>query len=249
MKIRSIIVDDEESSRENLKLLLERHCSKVEVLTEAANNDEAQKAISLFKPDLAFLDIRLGKESIFELLERLPEIPFQIIFITAYDEYAVKAFQLNAVDYLLKPIDVKMLKQSIKRIESLSQLKISNPKMSNLVANLNRDKNEKRISLPQGEQIDFVPLSQIIRCQAEGNYTRFYLLDNKTKLVSKTLKNFELALEDNGFCRTHNSHIINLEKVKSFSRSDGGMLILTDDSRIPISRNRKDMVMSCLFSK
>ena len=249
MKIRSIIVDDEESSRENLKLLLERHCSNVEIMAEASNNDEAQKAITKFNPDLAFLDIRLGKESIFELLERLTEIPFQIIFITAYDEYAVKAFQLNAVDYLLKPIDYKMLIQSIERIETLSQLKISNPKMSNLVANLHRDKNEKRITLAHGEQIDFVPLNQIIRCQAEGNYTRFYLLDNKTKLVSKTLKDFELALEDNGFCRTHNSHIVNLDMVKSFSRSDGGVLILSDDSHIPISRNRKEVVISCLFAK
>lgn len=249
MKIKSIIVDDEESSRGNLKLLLHQHCSNVEVLAEASSNDEAEKAISLFKPELAFLDIRLGKESIFELLERLPEIPFQIIFITAFDEYAVKAFQLNAVDYLLKPIDYNMLIQSIKRIETLSQRRTGNPKLSNMVANLKRNNSDKRITLPHGEQIDFVPLNQIIRCQAEGNYTRFYLLGDKTKLVSKTLKDFELALEDNGFCRTHNSHIINLNMVKSFTRTDGGYLILTDASQIPISRNRKEMVMRTLFSK
>jgi len=242
MRIRSLIVDDETANRENLAGLLHRYCPKVEITGEAATNEEALDLINTLNPDLVFLDVRMPGGDIFSMLEKVKDVRFGIIFVTAYDEYAFKAFQFNALDYLLKPVDINKLIDSVNRaIESIS-LREENLRLKNLVDNQKRPDQDKRIALAQDDKIDFVPVRQIVRCQAESNYTRFMLENHREILVSHTLKDFEAALESCGFIRTHQSHLVNPIHIHSLIRRDGGYLKMSDGSSVPISRSRKDEV-------
>ncbi|MCX6226901.1 MAG: response regulator, partial [Bacteroidia bacterium] len=178
MKIRALIVDDETANRENLAGLLHRYCPQVQVTGEAATNEEALNQINTLNPDLVFLDVRMPGGDIFTMLEQVKDIRFGIIFVTAYDEYAFRAFQFNALDYLLKPVDIYKLIDSVNRATNAINLKEENLRLKNLVDNQKRHEQDKRIALPQDDKIDFIPIRQIIRCQAESNYTRF-ILENR----------------------------------------------------------------------
>ena len=242
MKIRTLVVEDNSANRENLIALLQMYCPKVLIVGEAADNDEALEKINALNPDLVFLDVRMPGGDIFTMLEKVKEIRFGIIFVTAYDEYAFRAFQFNALDYLLKPIDLHKLIESVNRaIESIS-IKEENVRLRNLVDNQKRTDQDKRIALPQEDKIDFIPLRQIIRCQSESNYTRFFLESGAVIMVTRTLKEFELALESCGFIRTHQSHLVNSIHVKTLVKRDGGYLKMSDGSSVPISRARREGV-------
>lgn len=240
MKIRALIVDDETANRENLAGLLHRYCPQVEVIGEAATNEEALSQITTLNPDLVFLDVRMPGGDIFTMLEQLENIRFGIIFVTAYDEYAFRAFQFNALDYLLKPVDIHKLIESVNRAADTIHLKEENLRMKNLVDNQKRQEQDKRIALPQDDKIDFIPIRQIIRCQAESNYTRFILESKREILVSHTLKDFEAALESCGFIRTHQSHLVNVNHILTLIKRDGGYLKMSDGSSVPISRSRRE---------
>jgi two-component system, LytTR family, response regulator len=240
VKIRALIVDDETANRENLAGLLRRYCPQVDMIGEAATNDEALGKINTLNPDLVFLDVRMPGGDIFSMLEKLDNIRFAIIFVTAYDEYAFRAFQFNALDYLLKPVDIFKLIDSVKRAADAVNLKEENLRLKNLVDNQKLHEQEKRIALPQDDKIDFIPIRQIIRCQAESNYTRFILENHREILVSRTLKDFESALESCGFIRTHQSHLVNINHIQTLIKRDGGYLKMTDGSSVPISRSRKE---------
>lgn len=240
MKIRALIVDDETANRENLAGLLRLYCPQVQVIGEAATNDEALSQINALNPDLVFLDVRMPGGDIFMMLEKLENIRFAIIFVTAYDEYAFRAFQFNALDYLLKPVDIHKLTDSVNRAAEAVNLKEENLRLINLVDNQKRNEQDKRIALPQDDKIDFIPIRQIIRCQAESNYTRFILENKREILVSHTLKDFESALESCGFIRTHQSHLVNLNHVQTLIKRDGGYLKMSDGSSVPISRSRRE---------
>jgi two-component system, LytTR family, response regulator len=240
VKIRALIVDDEAANRENLAGLLYRYCPQVQVIGEAATNEEALNQINTLNPDLVFLDVRMPGGDIFTMLEKLENIRFAIIFVTAYDEYAFRAFQFNALDYLLKPVDIYKLIDSVNRAADAINLKEENLRLKNLVDNQKRNEQDKRIALPQDDKIDFIPIRQIIRCQAESNYTRFILENHKEILVSHTLKDFEAALETCGFIRTHQSHLVNLNHIQTLVKRDGGYLKMSDGSSVPISRSRKE---------
>jgi two-component system LytT family response regulator len=242
MKIRALIVDDEAANRENLTGLLHRYCPQVNVIGEAATNDEALKKINTLLPVLVFLDVRMPGGDIFSMLEQVTDIRFGIIFVTAYDEYAFRAFQFNALDYLLKPVDIHLLIESVNRAAEAIALKEENVRLRNLVDNRSRPDQDKRIALPQDDKIDFVPVRHIIRCQAESNYTRFYLESKKEILVSRTLKEFEAALESCGFIRTHQSHLVNPVHILTLIKRDGGYLKMSDGAAVPISRARRDEV-------
>jgi two-component system LytT family response regulator len=244
MKIRSLIVDDEAANRENLTGLLHRYCPQVQVIGEASTNEEALNQINSIDPDLVFLDVRMPGGDIFEMLEKLENIRFAIIFVTAYDEYAFKAFQFNALDYLLKPVDIYKLIESVTKATDAINLKEENLRLKNLVDNQNRHEQDKRIALPQDDKIDFIPIRQIIRCQAESNYTRFILENKREILVSRTLKDFEAALESCGFIRTHQSHLVNLNHIQTLVKRDGGYLKMSDGSSVPISRSRREELTS-----
>jgi two-component system LytT family response regulator len=239
MKIRALIVDDKAANRENLTGLLCKYCPQVQVTGEAATNEEALEKIGSLNPDLVFLDVRMPGGDIFTMLEQVTDIRFGIIFVTAYDEYAFRAFQFNALDYLLKPVDILKLVESVnKAIESIS-LKEENLRLRNLIENITRPDQEKRIALPQDDQTDFIPVKEIVRCQSESNYTRFHLDSGKVILVSRTLKEFEVALESCGFIRTHQSHLVNSTHIRSLVKRDGGFLKMSDGAAVPVSRSRR----------
>ena len=242
MKIQALIVDDEASNRENLAGLLHRYCPQVQIIGEAATNEEALSQINTLNPELVFLDVRMPGGDIFSMLEKLENIRFGIIFVTAYDEYAFRAFQFNALDYLLKPVDIYKLIESVNRAIDTISLKEENLRLKNLVDNQKRPDQDKRIALPQESKIDFIPIRQIIRCQAESNYTRFILENKNEILVSRTLKDFEAALESCGFIRTHQSHLVNPNHIQALIKRDGGYLKMSDGSSVPISRSRRDEV-------
>ena len=247
MRIRSLVIDDEAPNRQNLSRLLSKYCPDVEIVGEADDTDSGVKIISVKKPELVFLDIRMPGGDAFEMLEQIPKIDFEIIFITAYDEYAFRAFEFNALDFLLKPVNFKKLVAAVEKVKSQIEIKKENLHLKNLVANFQRDNGEQRIALPMEEKTEFVAVKDIIRCQADSNYTKFFLVDGRTIMVSKTLKDYETALEGSNFYRVHNSHLVNLAQVKAFTKRDGGYLEMCDGSMVPISRTRKDEVQRKLM--
>lgn len=244
--IRAIIVEDEANNRENLRLALKEYCPEVEVVGEA---DSAITAIDLIRsstPQLVFLDIAMPLGSGFDLLESLPEINFDIIFVTAFDQYAIRAIKFAAVDYLLKPLDILELKKAVNRVVNKRQQKQEYDHLKVLMHNL--QKQDQQIALPQADYTEFVPVHDIIRCRGDRNYTYFHLRDGKTILVSRTLKEFTDLLEEHGFFRVHQSHLINLDYVQKYSKRDGGIVVTTDQTEIPVARARKEQFLSCLMS-
>ncbi len=247
MTIQSLIIEDSKKNRENLTSLLSKYCPEIEIIGEAANITQGQELLSKLKPDLVFLDVRMPGGTAFDLLKQLKQISFEIIFITAYDEYALQAFQFNAVDYILKPIDFQELKKAVEKVHTKLDLKKENELLRNMVANENREVLDKRIPLPTENKVEFMPIKEIIRCQAESNYTRFYLKDKSSLLICKTLKEYEKALEPYLFIRVHQSHLVNLREIKAFVRRDNGYVELYDKSVIPVSKTRKEEVQRKLL--
>ena len=240
-RISALIVDDEELARKNLEFLLKDDCPSVDVIGTAANAREAKKFVQANKIDLMFLDIEMPNGSGFELLESLEdEINFKIIFITAYHEYALKAFKYSAVDYLLKPINIDELQALIGKVQPGAGSE-SKEKISALIENMSK-KGEAmgEIALPSMEGLQFVNLDEIIYCESQDNYTQFFLTDGKRIMVSKTIKHFEELLDPNSFFRVHQSNIINLKYIDKYVKGEGGYVVMKKGERIPVSRRRKD---------
>jgi two-component system LytT family response regulator len=232
-------VDDELHARENLQSILVEDCPSVEIVGMASTVDNAVLEIQESQPDVVFLDIRMSGSSGFRLLELVDEINFEVIFVTAYDNYAIKAIKFSALDYILKPIDPEELKAAIvklgikiKKDQKLKQLKL-------LHDNLSRQGIYEKIGIKSNDNLEFLSLKSIVHLQGESNYTRIYLENDQSFLVSKTLVEFEDLLNDLGFCRVHKTHLVNLSHVKSFNKSKSSHLILNENTRIPVSRRRK----------
>ncbi|MBT3243393.1 MAG: response regulator transcription factor [Bacteroidetes bacterium] len=249
MTIRALIVDDEQSNRENLKALLKKHCPEIEVIGEAAEIFSAQERIQSLLPDLIFLDVRMPGGDAFDLLAQLDKVDFEIIFITAYDQYAFQAFRFNAVDFLLKPIDISELRQAVEKVQMKINLAEENILLKNLVSNQQLTFAEKRLPLPTEDKVEFVPVKNIIHCQSDRSYTEFYLKGGKKLIICKTLKEYEKALTPMGFIRVHQSHLVNLSEVLAFVRRDGGYLQMSDNSMVPVSRSRKEEVQLRLMER
>jgi two-component system LytT family response regulator len=247
MKINSIIVDDEKHGRENLKSILAEYCPGVNVMCEADSVDSAIPLIQKQKPQLVFLDIEMPAANGFQLFEHFVEINFEVIFVTAYGNYAIKAIRFSAADYILKPINYNDLKQAVERVARRVMQKAENDRLKELHRNIQQPENP-RIGLPIGDRIEYVELSHIIHCKGEGNYTHIYLKPKKHLLVAKTLVEFEDLLGDYGFIRTHKSHLVNLVHVKALLKNDGGVLLLSNGHEIAISRRRKEQVVRMLKS-
>lgn len=245
--LRALIVDDEANNRENLRLALDAYCPEVEVVAEADSALTALDRIKEVRPDLVFLDIAMPLGSGFDLLESLPRIDFEIIFVTAYDQYAIRAIKFAAVDYLLKPINALELKQAVERVQIKRQQQQSQGQLQALLHNLQQQ--EKKIALPQSDHIEFVAVNSIIRCRGDRNYTHFYLKDGRELLVSRTLKEYVDLLDDSSFFRVHQSHLVNLDCVQKYRKRDGGMLITTDGAKIPVARARKEELLARLLER
>ncbi len=243
MKLKALIVDDEENSRELLQSMLTDYISFVEVVGMASNVQDATNLVNLRNPDIIFLDIEMPQENGFKLLENFPNPSFDTIFITAYDEFAIKAFRLSATDYLLKPINPEELQNAVEKVSTKVNLVQKNKKLQVLLDNVQIGIN--KISLPTSDGYVFVKIDEIIRCEADGNYSIFYTEKDKI-VVSKTLKTFEEMLGSQTFFRVNRSNIVNLNKVKSFSKHKSPSIILDDNTVITVSEIRRKELLAKL---
>lgn len=243
MKIKAILVDDEPKSRNNLHDLLQEYCQQVEIVGEAASATEALKLIKQQEPELIFLDIEMPGGSGFDLLKSLNDQNFEVIFVTAFDQYGIQAVKFCAIDYILKPIDIFELSKAVEKAQAQILQKKENRRLVELVANIDRPEDEKRIALPLADKIEFIVVNQIVRLEADGNYTRISMDCKKEYLVCKTLKEYQEILEHHNFLRTHQSHLINCRKIAAYIKTDGGYIAMTDGSSVPISRQKRDEVL------
>jgi len=247
MSIRSIIIDDEPNNIENLALLLNQHCTEVVVAGTAMNADDGISLLKIHQPDLIFLDIQMSGKSGFDMLRSFIDINFEIIFITAYDQYGIQAIKFSALDYLLKPININELKAAVEKARLKIATKQKNTNIENLLQYIKAGNKEiPKIALPTLQEIMYVRVDDIVHCEASNNYTLFYLQSGERILVCKTLKEFSELLTPHNFIRTHQSHLVNQHFIKSFLKEDGGTLLLTDQTKIPISRQNREMVKSRL---
>jgi two-component system, LytTR family, response regulator len=241
--LRSIIVDDELKSRESLKKMLSRFCQDVEVTALCQNVAEGLEAIDTYKPDVVFLDVQMQRETGFDLLEKLGDIDFEVIFTTAHMEYAIKAIKFSAIDYLLKPIDIDELRRAIAKVEKKQQRSNGNltARLEQLVQNLKTSNTESyKLALPTSEGLTFIKVSDILYCRASSNYTEIFMNNGKKHLVSRQLKEYDDLLADHEFFRIHHSYLINLYYVKNYVKGDGGYVIMVDEASLDVSRRRKE---------
>jgi two-component system LytT family response regulator len=245
--IRAIIVEDEKHSRETLRGLLDRYCRNVIILAEADTYRSGIAAIKEHQPQLIFLDIQMPDGSGFRLLEELDEINFEIIFTTAFDQFAIKAIKYSALDYLLKPIDPEELANALKKVEQKISKKEVNQNIQVLLDNIkNKDADPHKIVLSTSEKIHVIDTDQILRCESDNYYTNFFLTNGKQILVSKTLKENEQMLDGHNFIRPHKSHLVNVKYIKGYLRSDGGYIEMTDGSKIPVSRRKREKIVEII---
>lgn len=250
MQLRALIIDDELRSREFLRNLLNEYCAQVHIAGSASSVEEAIKLIQQLKPNLVFLDIEMQSGTGFDVLQQVEQHHFHVIFTTAYDHYAIQAIKFSAADYLLKPIDMEELRLAVQKVEEKIVSNTSQQTMQLLLQNLRQSKSDDfSIALSTSEGVEFVPLHQIIRLEASGPYTSFFLKEGKKIIVSKNLKEYEQMLGEYYFFRVHNSHIINLKEVKKMIRTDGGYVVMNDDSMIAISPKKKDDLMQLLAKR
>lgn len=247
--IRCVIVDDESKAREILVDMLKLYCTNVEVVGQAHNVKSAYEIINQEKPDLILLDIKMPDGSGFDLLNKFTDIDFKVIFITAHEEYAIKAFRFSALDYLLKPIDPSDLMSAIDKISESITGTGMNEQFDTFKSNYFEEEPhlDKRIVLKTQENIYVIYLKDVIRCQSEKNYTYFYFTNRERIIVSKTLKEFDDLLSDFNFMRVHRSHLINLKFIDRFEKNDGGMVIMSDGSKVEVSHRKKEALINYIL--
>jgi len=243
--MRTIIIDDEEKARKTIISFLQLNCSDVEIIAQADSVQNGIKVIKEHKPELVFLDINLPDGTGFDILNALDSIQFKLIFVTAYEEYAIKAFKFSALDYLLKPINPQELVQSVEKARKSIDQETFDVKYKTFIANYSNQSNtDKKLVLKTSESIFMIDIKDIIRCEADGGYTTFFLNDGRKILVSKNLKEYEDILLEYNFFRPHNSHLVNLNYMLSFEKRDGGTIIMKDKSAVPVATRRKDDLMN-----
>ena len=239
------MVEDNSLALELIMNDISTNFKDIEIIGTAKSVIEAAKKLQNTQPDILFLDIMLGDGTGFDLLEIIPNLTSKIIFVTASDAYAIRAFKFAAIDYILKPYTLKDLEDSI--VKAKQQLEPQKEQLNILKQAINNPKNSlQQISLNTQDKITVVEISSIIRCKSDNNYTTFYLKEGSKILVSKTLKFYADILKDNGFIRVHQSHLINKKEIKEFIKSDGGYILLKDNSNIPVSVRKKAEVITLL---
>lgn len=243
--IKALVIDDEPYSCEALVMLLAKCCPDVQVLEVCHSGASALKAIQQHDPQLIFLDIEMPQMNGFELLEKVGNIDFEIIFTTSYDQYAIKAIRMSALDYLLKPIDRIDLQRAVQKVQQrirpqTQQIELLLQKLSNPGVPMNK------IALPTMEGLQLVQLDTIISCTSDSNYTIFKLKGNEKIIVSKTLKEVEELLSEYSYLRVHHSSVVNLNEIRKYIKGEGGHLVMSDGSTIDVSRSRKEMLLKKL---
>ena len=238
--LKAVIVEDERASRETLETYLAKYCPDIDVAGSGDSVQTGLQAIQKHKPDVVFLDVEMPFGNAFDLLEQVENIQFQTIFVTAYSHYAIKALNFSASYYLLKPIDidelitaVEKVKENHKQGDSLLQTRVLIDNMRTL------NQQSHKVVLPVLDGFDVVQVKDIIRCQANGNFTDFFLLDESKKMICRSLKFYEEILSELGFIRVHKSHLVNMEYIGSYKKGKGGQLIMKNGDTIDVSPGRK----------
>lgn len=239
-KYKSLIIDDEAHSRELLSQYIEKYCLEIEIIDFAKNVTEGYEKIITLKPQLVFLDIALLDKNAFDLLGKFNEIDFEIIFITAYNDFAIKAIKFSAIDYLLKPINIEQLVNAVKKATKRIDEKSTLNHFRYFAENLKQKEHINKIALPTLEGFIFVETNNIVRCLASGSYTEFHFNNRKPILVSKGLKDYEELLEGNHFIRVHHSHLINLNHVSEYHKGKSSYITMSDGSSVEVSVRKRE---------
>lgn len=244
MKLKALIVDDEEASRDTLKNYLGKYCPDVELLGTADSVKKGVELIQQYQPDIVFLDVEMPYGNAFDLLEQVQEISFETVFVTAFSQYALKALNLSAAYYILKPIEIDEL---ILAVEKIKKQKESNTQFLHskiLIENIQTEnKQAQKIVLPLLEGFEIIQVKEIIRCEANDNFTDFILTNHRKIMICRTLKQYENMLEEYNFVRVHKSHLVNVQHVTKYLKGKGGQLIMSDQSHVDVSPNKKEALM------
>lgn len=249
--ISSVIIDDDSNIRSGMKGLLALFAPQIEIVGEAESVDAGVALIESLNPQVIFLDIQLTDGTGFDILENINikqiKIKFHVIFVTAHEEFAIKAFRFSALDYLLKPVDPTELKKVIEKINTTIEKNNEFSNIELLLENIKKEKsNFKRIALSNSDGIHQFEIADIIRCESDDNYTKFFIKNGRVILISKTLKEYEELLKDSGFFRVHQSHLINLNYLKTYIKKDNGIIVMQDNTTIPISQRKKEALQHIL---
>ncbi len=246
--IRAIIIDDEKTSRDALLGLITRYCNNVTIIDQANGYKTGVAAIHKHKPELVFLDVQMPDGSGFQLLEDVKGIDFEVIFTTAFDQYAIKAIKCSALDYLLKPIVPTDLVGAIQKFEKKKSKFDISTEIDVLLKNIKSSNGPQQIVLNTAERMHVVLYKDIIRCESDDYYTRFFLTNGTSLLISKTLKENEELLGDEQFMRPHKSHLVNIKHIKGFIKAEGGSILMSDGKTIPVSRRKREMVVNLIHN-
>lgn len=245
--ITAVLIDDDKHLRTGLKALLERYTNEIQIIGEAESVKTGVELLKSSNPQVIFLDIHLNDGTGFDILEKLGKTTAHIVFITAHEQYAVKAFKFSALDFILKPVDPEELQTTIIKIKEVVGKSSSFEHIDLLLENIRKKvDNFKRIALSTSDGIHLFEVSDIIRCEAKVNYTEFFIKNHKPLLISRTLKEYEELLTEHGFERIHQSHLINLSYLKSYIKSDGGYVIMADNTNIPIAQSKKERLQELI---
>ena len=241
--LSAIIIDDEPDCVKLLALQLKMYCPQVQVMAECIDSEEGLQKIRALQPDIVFLDIEMPVMNGFQLLENAGNINFNIVFVTAYDKFAIKAFRFSALDYLLKPIDAKDL---VSAVEKASHKQLPEKQQLNLLKqHLHADDKSfpDKIALPYQNGVMFTEISSIVYCESDNNYTKFHLTTNQQCMISKTLGDIQEVLEERNFLRVHRQYLVNLNHIKKYVRGEGNYLVMSNDANIPVARNQKERLV------
>lgn len=247
--MKCIIIDDEKSSREILVKMLTRYCPDITISDQANSIESAYQSILLHKPDLLFLDIEMPEGNAFDLLSKFDKIDFKIIFTTAYEQYAIEAIKVEAVDYLLKPISVQEVINAVKKLKKKVNTSINKEELLKLLATFNIPQQANPyIPIPTSNGYEMLNIADIIRCEANESYTFIYLNNSTKKTVSKKLGELSESLPGHDFFRIHHSHLINRKHIKNYLRGEGGTVHLSDNTEVPVSRRKKTEFIEWLMA-
>ncbi len=243
--LKAIIIDDEINGIKYLQHLIAKNCPTVEIMASETIPEEAIESIEKLKPDVVFLDIEMPIISGFELLEQLKHLSFHVIFTTAYNNYAIKAFKYNTIDYLLKPVDAGELTVAVNKLDLVVKNGKPNLSISELLEKIDNTLSKKKLAINSLNEIIYVEMDSIIRFESDSNYTNVFLTDGKKITSSKTLKDYE-GLLSNNFFRVHKTFIINLNQIERYVKTDGGYVVMTDNIQIPVSREKRQILINVL---
>ncbi len=239
----AIIIDDEANALDVLEMQLVQFCKDVEVIAKCDGGEKGIAAIKKYNPNLVFLDIEMPHKNGFDVLKDTSQFNYDVIFTTAYDQFAIKAFKVSAIDYLLKPIDIVELQQAIEKVKNKKTNNNLDEKLKTLLTNLQPQKLTNKIALPIGDGLQFMDPNEIVRCESESNYTHIFLLNGKKLTIAKTLKDVEENLDGTPFYRLHQSHLVNMNHISKFFKGDSAYVLMNDGAQITISRNKKEAFM------